>query len=146
MRAWITDEPIGAETVLRHVQNTQHGAALVFLGIVRDHNDGRSVQGVHYDAYREMAERLLGEIVAEAAVRVAPADIAAVHRLGELVVGDVSIAIAVSTPHRAEAFDACRYIIEEVKKRLSVWKQERYGAGETRWLEGSIPPVARSEA
>jgi molybdopterin synthase catalytic subunit len=139
LRAWITTEPIGADSVLPRVASEQYGAALVFLGIVRSYNEGRAVTGVYYEAYRDMAERTLKEIVTEAAQRVGPASIAAAHRVGELVVGDVSIAIAVSTPHRAEAFDACRYVIEEVKRRLAVWKQERYVSGDSDWLAGSIP-------
>lgn len=141
MHAWITTDPIGAETVLPLVASEQHGAALVFLGIVRDHNEGRAVNGVHYEAYHDMAERTLREIAAEAVARVQPARIAVVHRIGELAVGDVSLAIAVSTPHRAEAFDACRYAIEELKQRLTVWKQERYAAGDARWLAGEVPPL-----
>jgi molybdopterin synthase catalytic subunit len=141
VRAWITSERIGAETVLPLVDAAEHGAALVFLGVVRDHNEGQAVRGVHYEAYAEMAARTLTEILEEALERVRPAKLAAVHRTGELAVGDVSIAIAVSTPHRAEAFDACRYVIEEVKQRLAVWKQERYVSGESEWLDGAIPPV-----
>jgi molybdopterin synthase catalytic subunit len=140
-RAWITSEQIGAESVLPLVASEQHGAALIFLGIVRDHNEGRTVSGVYYEAYREMAERTLAEIVSAAEQRVAPASIAAVHRVGELAVGDVSIAIAVSTPHRAEAFAACRSVIEEVKQRLAVWKQERYVTGERDWLAGTTPSI-----
>jgi molybdopterin synthase catalytic subunit len=139
LHSWITDEPISADTVLRRVTAAEHGAAVVFLGIVRDHNDGRPVRGIHYDAYREMAQQLLADIVAEAAMRVQPAQIAAVHRLGELAVGDVSIAIAVATPHRAEAFEACRYVIEGVKQRLTVWKQEHYLTGESTWVAGLEP-------
>ncbi|HEX6559378.1 MAG TPA: molybdenum cofactor biosynthesis protein MoaE [Longimicrobiales bacterium] len=146
VRAWITDEAISAESVRRLVAADEHGATLVFLGTVRDHNEGRAVRGVHYEAYREMAEQVLRAIVAEAAERNHPANIAAVHRLGELSIGDVSIAIAVATPHRAEAFDACRYIIEEVKKRLSVWKQERYASGEKSWLDGAVPPVPEARS
>ena len=141
MHAWITTDPIGAESVLPLVASPQHGAAVVFLGIVRDHNEGRAVSGVHYEAYRDMAERTLREIAAEALVRVQPARIAVVHRIGELAVGDASLAIAVSTPHRAEAFEACRYAIEELKQRLTVWKQERYASGGTRWLAGELPPI-----
>lgn len=141
VRAWITADPIGADSVLSLVQSNQHGAALVFLGIVRDHNEGRSVSGVYYEAYREMAERTLNEIVSEALDRVEAGSVAAVHRTGELAVGEVSIALAVSTPHRAEAFDACRYVIEEVKQRLAVWKQERYVTGESDWLDGVTPNV-----
>ena len=141
VRAWITSEPVSADTVLSLVHADEHGAALVFLGVVRDHNEGRAVRGVHYDAYAEMAERTLKEILEEALARVAPAKLAAVHRVGELAIGDVSIAIAVSTPHRAEAFEACRYVIEEVKQRLAVWKQERYVSGGSEWLDGVIPPL-----
>ena len=141
LQAWITDDVISAETVLSRAAGAQHGAALIFLGTVRDQNEGRAVRGVHYDAYREMAEKTLREIVTEALQQVQPASLAAVHRLGELSVGEVSIAIAVATPHRAEAFEACRYIIEEVKKRLSVWKQERYATGDSAWLDGAVPPI-----
>lgn len=141
MKAWITVDRIGAETVLPHVEAAQNGAAVVFLGIVRNHNEGRPVSGVHYEAYREMAEQTLREILTEALDRVQPAKAAAVHRIGELAIGDVSIAIAVSTPHRAEAFEGCRYVIEEVKKRLTVWKQERYVSGDSAWLEGAVPDV-----
>ncbi|HUP89315.1 MAG TPA: molybdenum cofactor biosynthesis protein MoaE [Longimicrobiales bacterium] len=133
-KTWITTDSIGADDVLPLVASPENGAAVLFLGIVRNHNEGRSVNGVHYEAYRGMAEKVLSEIVDEAAKQIAPASIAAVHRFGELSVGEVSIAIAASTPHRAEAFDACRYVIEEVKKRLSVWKQEHYVGGEAVWL------------
>lgn len=131
--AWITDAPIGAESVLPLVQADEHGAVLVFLGTVRNHNEGRAVSSVQYEAYREMAEQTLAQICSEAAAKI-DAKIAAVHRVGELEVGAVSIAIAASTPHRAEAFEACRHVIEEVKKRLTVWKQERYTGGEQEWL------------
>ena len=141
VQAWITKDKIGADNVLPLVESARHGAAVVFLGVVRNHNEGRAVTGVHYEAYQEMAERTLREIVAEAAQRVQPATIAAVHRIGELVVGEVSIAIAVSTPHRDEAFEACRQVIEEAKRRLPVWKRERYAAGDSDWLSGSIPPI-----
>src|SRR5690606_5356834 len=121
----ITSDPITAETVLRRVGDDGDGAVCVFLGVVRDHNEGRSVRGhsegrsvrgVAYSAYREMAERVLAEIAAEAAERAGSDRVAVVHRTGELAVGEASVAIAVSSPHRAEAFDACRYVIEEIKK------------------------------
>lgn len=133
-KTWITTDPIGADDVLSLVASPENGAAVLFLGIVRNHNEGRSVSGVHYEAYREMAEKVLSEIVGEASAGITPANIAAVHRFGELGIGEVSIAIAASTPHRAEAFEACRYVIEEVKKRLSIWKQEHYVGGEAAWL------------
>jgi molybdopterin synthase catalytic subunit len=146
LRAWLTHERIGAESVLPLVAAPEHGAALVFLGTVRDHNEGRAVSGVHYEGYAEMAARTLSQILDEVAARVQPCKLAAVHRLGELGIGDVSIAIAVSTPHRAEAFEACRNVIEEVKRRLTVWKQERYMEGDREWLAGVTPPSAREGA
>ncbi|NLG62711.1 MAG: molybdopterin converting factor, partial [Candidatus Cloacimonetes bacterium] len=84
----------------------------------------------------------LAEIAAEAAERAGSDRVAVVHRTGELAVGEASVAIAVSSPHRAEAFDACRYVIEEIKKRLPVWKQERYVDGDEAWLDGAVPEVA----
>ena len=93
---------------------------------------------MHYDAYIEMAEKTLHAIVAEAEALPGTGRVAAVHRIGELKVGEVSVAIAASAPHRAEAFAACRYVIEEIKKRLPVWKQERYVSGGTQWLPGEV--------
>ena len=139
MHAWLTSEPISADSVLARVGTDADGAVSVFLGVVRDHNEGRAVRGVRYDAYREMAERVLAEIAAEAAGLAGSDGIAVVHRTGELSVGDVSVAIAVSSPHRAAAFEACRYVIEEIKLRLPVWKQERYVEGDVAWLEGTVP-------
>lgn len=142
MRSWITREPIDTAAVLELVRAPEAGAVLLFLGVVRDHNDGRAVTGIHYDAYATMAERVLAQIVAEAADRIGTERIAAVHRIGELDVGETSVAIAVASPHRAETFDGARYIIEEIKQRLPVWKEERYLDGDRGWLAGSVPVAA----
>lgn len=138
----ITSDPISSESVLRHVGSDADGAVCLFIGVVRDHNEGRSVRGVHYSAYEGMADTVLAEIGAEAAVRAGSDRVAVVHRTGELRVGEASVAIAVSSPHRAQAFDACRYVIEQIKQRLPVWKQERYVGGDEAWLEGAVPEVA----
>ena len=140
--AAIVREPIDPAHVMTLIGADQDGASLLFLGVVRDHNDGRSVGGVRYDAYEEMAERVLSEIVDEAARAQGTDRVAAVHRIGELKVGEVSVAIAVSSPHRAEAYEASRYVIEEIKKRLPVWKKERYGDGAEEWVEGRAPEAA----
>lgn len=142
MRSWITRDPIDTAALLKQVEAPETGAVLLFLGVVRDHNDGRSVTGIHYDGYTAMAERVLAEIVAEAAARIGTERIVAVHRIGELAVGDTSVAIAVAAPHRAEVFDGARYIIEEIKQRLPVWKEEHYSDGERGWLAGRIPTPA----
>ena len=141
MPAQITDQPIDPCAVLAQVGSEQDGAAVLFIGNVRRTNDGKAVTGMRYDAYREMAERVMAEIVAEAISLVGDARIHAVHRIGELQIGETSVAIAVSTPHRGEAFTAARHIIEEVKKRLPVWKQEHYVSGEAEWLASHSPAV-----
>ena len=94
---------------------------------------------MRYDTYEEMAAEVLSEIVDEAARSAGTDRIATIHRTGELEVGEVSVAIAVSSPHRAQAYDASRYIIEEIKKRLPVWKKERYSDGAEEWVEGRTP-------
>jgi molybdopterin synthase catalytic subunit len=140
--AAIVREPIDPAQVMTLMGADQDGASLLFLGVVRDHNDGRSVAGVQYDAYEEMAEQVLSEIVDEAARAAGTDRVAAVHRIGELRIGEVSVAIAVSSPHRAEAYDASRYIIEEIKKRLPVWKKEHYSDGANEWVEGQTSKAA----
>ncbi len=143
--AAIVREAIDPAHVLTLIGTDEDGASLLFLGVVRDHNDGRSVGGVRYETYEEMAAEVLSEIVGEAARSAGTDRVAAVHRVGELKVGDVSVAIAVSSPHRAEAYEASRYIIEEIKKRLPVWKKERYSEGSEEWVEGLTPnAVARA--
>jgi molybdopterin synthase catalytic subunit len=97
---------------------------------------------MRYDTYEEMAAEVLSEIVDEAARSAGTDRVACVHRIGELEVGEVSVAIAVSSPHRAQAYDASRYVIEEIKKRLPVWKKERYSDGANEWIEGQTPTAA----
>ena len=114
------------------------GAIASFLGVVRDHARGRAVIGLHYDCYRPMAERVLGELIAEASARFDPALSAIVaHGTGAMAPGAVSVAIHVASAHRAPAFDACRHLIERLKQDLPVWKRERYGDGTEAWLKGS---------
>jgi molybdopterin synthase catalytic subunit len=142
VRAWITAEAIEPAAVLAEVGAPADGAVVLFLGTVRDHNEGRPVRGMTYEAYARMAEQVLGRIVAEAAARAGTDRVAAVHRTGDLAIGDVSVAVAVSSPHRGDAFDAARHVIEEIKKRLPVWKREHYADGTARWLDG-VPPEVR---
>lgn len=144
VRALIVRDPIDVARFLQAVGGDADGAVLLFLGVVRNHADGRAVSGMRYDAYHEMAEEVLAEIVAEAAERLGARQVSAVHRVGELEVGDVSVAIAAASPHRAEAFDASRYVIEEIKKRLPVWKREHYVEGDSAWVEGTVPPSTAS--
>ena len=138
---WVTRDPIQPSLVLERVGAPGDGATVLFLGTVRDHSDGEAVDGLTYDAYDGMAERVLGEIAREAAERLGTDRVAVVHRVGALEIGDVSVAIAASSPHRAPSFDAARYVIEEIKKRLPVWKKEHYAGGGAEWVDGTVPPV-----
>lgn len=142
--AAITSDAIDTAAVLAQVADMGAGAVLLFLGTVRGENDGRAVTGMRYDAFPEMAERVLHEIVDEAATRYSLEQVYAVHRTGELELGAISVAIAVASAHRAAAYDASRYVIEEIKQRLPVWKHEHYVEGESQWLAGQVPPVEGS--
>lgn len=135
----ITKENIDPSDVLARVGRPADGAVAFFAGVVRNENQGRPVSGMEYEGYDEMAGKELAAIVGEAAERAGGGRVAAVHRLGRLAIGEVSVAIAVSAPHRAEAFDAARYVIEELKKRLPVWKREHYLDRDAEWLEGHLP-------
>ena len=116
----ITSDPIDPSVVLERVGTPEDGAVALFVGTVRNSNEGRPVGGMEYEGYGDMAREQLAAIVRPRLPARANSDrVAAVHRLGELEIGEVSVAIAVSTPHRAEAFDAARYVIEEIKKRLA---------------------------
>ncbi|MEM7415507.1 MAG: molybdenum cofactor biosynthesis protein MoaE [Gemmatimonadota bacterium] len=140
VHAAITSDVIDPAAVLSRVGHDEDGAALLFVGVVRNHADGRSVSGMRYDAYVEMAEPELARIAEEAAERLSTDRLAVVHRIGELDIGEVSVAIAASSPHRAESFDATRYVIEEIKKRVPIWKKEHYVEGDASWVKGTVPP------
>jgi molybdopterin synthase catalytic subunit len=133
----VTDSPIVEADVRARVGAREDGAVLLFLGTVRDHNDGRAVERMQYDAYRDMALRELRAIAEAAAERAGSDRVVVIHRTGTLEIGEVSLAVAVSTPHRAEAFDAARWIIEEIKARVPVWKKEHYADADARWLPGA---------
>jgi molybdopterin synthase catalytic subunit len=138
----VVSQPIDAADVLARVGAPEDGAVLLFLGTVRNHAGGEAVGGVTYEAYERMASPVLAEIASEAADRLGTERLVVVHRVGELAIGDVSVAIAVSSPHRAQAYDASRYVIEEIKKRLPVWKREHYQDGRSEWVAGIHPSAA----
>jgi molybdopterin synthase catalytic subunit len=147
MRTGIVDRTIDPCAVLDSVSGHHNGASVLFVGTVRDVNDGAHVSGLDYSAYTEMATRELETIAREAAERWLTDDIAIEHRIGSLELGDVSVAIAVGHPHRGEAYEASRYIIEELKKRLPIWKREHYVDGRCEWVQNAesvIPSEARN--
>jgi molybdopterin synthase catalytic subunit len=146
VHASVVHDPIDAADVLARVGAREDGAVLLFLGTVRNHADGQSVNGMTYEAYERMAAPVLADIAHEAAAKLGTDRVAVVHRVGELAIGEVSVAIAVSSPHRAQAYDASRYVIEEIKKRLPVWKHEHYTDGRSEWVEGVKPTPKRTAA
>ena len=146
MRSAIVERPIDACRVLAEVESHANGAALLFVGTVRETNDGRDVTGIDYSAYAPMAERELAAIVREASERFGSTDIVVEHRLGTLGLGEASVVIAAAHPHRTPAFDACRFVIEELKRRLPVWKREHYADGTREWVTPATAGVTLSEA
>jgi molybdopterin synthase catalytic subunit len=140
-RCSITTDPIDPCRLLASASD-RDGAALLFVGLVRNHNEGKDVGHLDYQAYPEMAEAVLREIVAEAHARWDTGYISVVHRIGRLEIGETSVAIAVASPHRGDAYEASRYIIEELKKRVPIWKREGYLDGESEWLMGNTPQPA----
>jgi molybdopterin synthase catalytic subunit len=143
IHASVVHTPIDSAGVLARVGAPEDGAVLLFLGTVRNHADGQSVDGMTYEAYERMATPVLTDIAHEAAAKLGTDRVAVVHRVGELAIGEISVAIAVSSPHRAQAYDASRYVIEEIKKRLPVWKHEHYTDGRSEWVAGVTPAVAQ---
>lgn len=132
----VTSAPLSVDAVLRAVDGPGAGAVSSFVGLVRDHNQGRKVLFLDYEAYAPLAERALGLIVEEAQTRWTGARMAIHHRTGRLRIGEASVVIAAATPHRADAFAACRYAIERIKQIVPIWKHEHFEGGEV-WIEGA---------
>ncbi len=128
-------EPIDGQALIRSVQTAGDGAVALFLGTVRDHNEGRKVTGLEYSAYEKMALRELERVRDQALERFEITGAAVVHRLGALELGATSVAVAVAAPHRAAAFDACRFMIDTLKRTVPIWKKETFEDGEV-WIEG----------
>jgi molybdopterin synthase catalytic subunit len=144
MRSTLTDQPIDTAALVAEVARGANGAALLFIGTVRDVNDDRPVTGIEYSAYRSMAEREMADIVREASDKFGTTDIIVEHRLGELTIGDASVAIAVAHPRRGAAYDASRYVIEQLKKRVPIWKLEHYVDGTREWVGAGTQRVAEA--
>ncbi len=139
--ARLVREPIDANALVRDVAAPAHGAILLFLGVVREVNDGRGVTGIEYSAYEAMAQRELETIASEAAARFGSSSVVIVHRLGELELEEASVGIAVAHAHRDEAYALSRWTIEELKRRVPIWKREHYVDGTREWVDPSGRPV-----
>jgi molybdopterin synthase catalytic subunit len=138
----LTRDPIDVSSL--YAAAPSDGACCVFVGVVRNENRGRPVAYLEYEAYEEMAVTTMEEIAAEARQRFGVADVRMVHRLGRLEIGEASVAVSAAAPHRGDAFAACRYAIDALKKKAPIWKKEFYADGAV-WLEGpddaSQPPI-----
>lgn len=133
----ITKLPIDTVRVVAAVRDESAGGTVLFIGTVRKNNRGKVVTGLEYEAYRAMAEKKMREIEDRVRSRWPVKKIAMVHRYGMLKVGEVSVAVAVSCEHRAEAFEACRYAIDTIKNTLPLWKKESFRGGMSSWVKGS---------
>lgn len=132
----ILTEPLDPLRAISSVSAPGHGAVDMFIGAVRDNHAGKSVTGITYDVHEALARKRLHEICREASGLWTEAHCYVAHYHGELAIGGISVLIAVGSPHRAESFEACRYIIEEIKKSVPIWKQEHYTDGRSDWLPG----------
>jgi MoaE-MoaD fusion protein len=129
----VVDRPLSLQEVVDAVHHPGHGGLVTFTGAVRDHSKGKRVTRLEYEAYVPMAEKKLREIAQEARAQWAGVDIAIVHRVGTLQPGELAVVIAVSTPHRKEAFRACEFVIDRLKQDVPIWKKEFAEDGEV-WV------------
>ncbi|HST27008.1 MAG TPA: molybdenum cofactor biosynthesis protein MoaE [Rudaea sp.] len=137
----LSETPIDAVELARELAHTRAGACVTFEGWVRDHNEGRAVLRLGYQAYVPLALAEGERILAEARAKFVVVEAACVHRVGTLEIGELAVWVGVSAAHRGAAFDACRYVIDEVKRRVPIWKNEHYADGESGWLHPDNTPV-----
>ena len=133
----IIKEKINIEEILHSVSDPSAGGIDVFIGTTRDHSNGKKVLSLNYEAYQPMALKMMNEIAEEAKQRWHLNRISMVHRIGGVAIGEASVVIAVSSAHRKEAFDACRYLIDTLKTSVPIWKKETFTDGEA-WADGQL--------
>jgi molybdopterin synthase catalytic subunit len=141
---YLNEQPVDLGALVAAVQSSERGGIACFLGTVRNHHHGRDVLRLEYSAYAPMVEAECARIVAEAESRWDVA-IALRHRLGQLEIGEVAVAVVAASAHREEAFVACRYVIEELKGRVPIWKREFYADGSVEWVGGGAAGQRGSE-
>ena len=146
MRFELTARSIDLESFGTDLHGPEEGGVVRFVGVARmtSHRTPKEVVRLEYEAYEPMAREEMDRILAEAASKYGLRKALVVHRVGAVEVGEPAVAIQVATPHRAEAFDACRYLIDELKKRVPIWKKERFATGAARWVEPKQAEVQRA--
>jgi molybdopterin synthase catalytic subunit len=132
---YITSEPLNPQEVTDLVSKDSNGAVITFLGTTRDFSEGRDVLYLEYEAYQPMAENMLHQIAEEVRERWGIEDIAIAHRVGKLEIGEISLVVAMSSPHRKEAFEASQYAMDRIKTIVPIWKKEVFKGGEA-WIGG----------
>ncbi|MEM3186647.1 MAG: molybdenum cofactor biosynthesis protein MoaE [Conexivisphaerales archaeon] len=132
----ITRRPIDAGRLIRKVTDKSAGGIVLFVGTVRNTSEAGEVKGIFYEAYKEMAEKRIEQIEEEAKKNWPIKKIAVLHRVGKLKLSEISVAVAVSSAHRKEAFEACRFIIDRIKQDAPIWKKELLKTGTEKWVEG----------
>lgn len=144
----LRETAIDTSEAIAHVTHASAGGIDVFLGVVRDHNDGRPVTKLEYQAYDSMAKAEMARIGEEIEREIEGARVAAIHRVGSLVVGDIAVVCVASAPHRDEAFRACRLLIDRIKERVPVWKREHgpEGAYWVGWVDARCTPGGHDHA
>ena len=131
--SYLTEDRIDSADLVRRTMRPSDGACIVFEGVVRNHHEGKAVESIFYDAYRPMAEKEIAKVIADVGSRLPDVAMNVLHRLGHLRVGDASIAIVCTSPHRAEAYEASRLLIDGIKETVPIWKKER-GPGGEEWV------------
>ena len=134
MKFLVSEVAIDVGAAKKSVADNSCGALVVFEGWIRDHNEGQEVKRLEYEVYRPVAEKEGTRIIDEAMERFGVSHAICIHREGLLELGEIAVIVCVSSPHRGEAFDACRYIIDETKTRLPIWKKEHYVSGISEWV------------
>lgn len=135
----LTTDPIDTQALLDRVSSPAAGAVVLFLGTVREMTGDRKTQRLEYEAYGPMAEKQLAELASQARARWPLVGCAVVHRTGQLELGEVSVAVAVSSPHRADAFEAGRWLIDTIKQVVPIWKKEVWADGQSQWVHPGLP-------
>ncbi|MCZ7539293.1 MAG: molybdenum cofactor biosynthesis protein MoaE [Anaerolineae bacterium] len=144
MGRWIVGGPLALEPLLQETEDPASGALVVFYGTVRDHNDGRPVQSMTYEAHVGLAEKVLAEIEEEVLAKFGARRCRIQHRVGHLALGEPSVLIVVRAGHRDAAYAASRYAIDALKQRAPIWKEEHYAGGDSRYLDG-VPLTRKDE-